>query len=614
METPTYLRRLLLSISGTLVLCIVFAARPELGNGIVTGKVCWFHFAMLFLAATTLLSEIITSKNRLTIVYADIIVLLFAGVTLLTYNWTLNPKPESLLFGGQLMALWFMLRVAFNSHPSLRLFFLSIIACFGLIESIIGIQQLYGAASSNHSLFRLTGSFFNPGPFSGYIAIALPISFSMLLRLSDCKKEAWWEMRTLLYYLGWVCTISIFIVLPAGMSRSAWLAAWVSCAWVYWMNRIGWKKTKEGWAQHPKRFITISLIALLLFAVGLSHLYQIKQNSADGRLLIWKVTTQAFIKQPYKGVGLGGFAAAYAETQAQYLSSGKATDHEKKIAGSPQYAFNEYLQMALEQGIAGVTLFLFLIGTVGYWGVKNRQIGATGSLLALAVFSFSAYPLQLPSFWVVLVFISVICIGSPKPGIQKARWDKQINLRFVGVLAALFSFLISYLQKDQYDAYKAWGVTKILYNNRAYELAAQKYETIYPMLSHEPTFLFEYAQSVSKSGDPKKANELLNRATQLSADPMIHYMIAKNNQTLGCYLEAEKRLCYAIEILPERIYPYYLLTKLYAEPAFYRPEKRKAAVDSVLTKEPKVHTTAIDQMRKEVAEPPLTTGLLHLAD
>ena len=47
---------------------------------------------------------------------------------------------------------------------------------------------------------------------------------------------------------------------------------------------------------------------------------------------------------------------------------------------------------------------------------------------------------------------------------------------------------------------------------------------------------------------------------------------------------------------------YYLLANLYAEPDFYKPDKLKEAADSVLTKEPKVHSTAIDEMRSEVRE------------
>ncbi|GAE82048.1 hypothetical protein JCM10512_222 [Bacteroides reticulotermitis JCM 10512] len=52
--------------------------------------------------------------------------------------------------------------------------------------------------------------------------------------------------------------------------------------------------------------------------------------------------------------------------------------------------------------------------------------------------------------------------------------------------------------------------------------------------------------------------------------------------------------------LPGRIYPYYLLVKLYTEPEFQNLEKFKQTASIVLTKEPKVQSTAIKEMREEV--------------
>ncbi len=51
---------------------------------------------------------------------------------------------------------------------------------------------------------------------------------------------------------------------------------------------------------------------------------------------------------------------------------------------------------------------------------------------------------------------------------------------------------------------------------------------------------------------------------------MLYYVKTINLQSLGKFEEAEKLLLYAIQILPERLYPYYLLTKLYADPAFHQ--------------------------------------------
>ena len=81
---------------------------------------------------------------------------------------------------------------------------------------------------------------------------------------------------------------------------------------------------------------------------------------------------------------------------------------------------------------------------------------------------------------------------------------------------------------------------------------------------------------------------------------MILNIIGKNFQEKGEYAQAEKWLLRSTHLLPGRIYPYYLLAKLYAEPEYRHPEKLKQAVQIVLTKEPKVQSTAIREMREEV--------------
>ena len=85
-----------------------------------------------------------------------------------------------------------------------------------------------------------------------------------------------------------------------------------------------------------------------------------------------------------------------------------------------------------------------------------------------------------------------------------------------------------------------------------------------------------------------------------SCDPMNLNIIGKNYQAIGKYEKAEEYFIRSTHRLPGRIYPYYLLAKLYAEPEYRHPEILKQAVQIVLTKEPKVQSTAIREMREEV--------------
>ncbi len=52
MKYRQYISYSLLAISGIFLLCTVFATDTGLANGLVTGKVLWFHLAMLLLLIT----------------------------------------------------------------------------------------------------------------------------------------------------------------------------------------------------------------------------------------------------------------------------------------------------------------------------------------------------------------------------------------------------------------------------------------------------------------------------------------------------------------------------------------------------------------------------------
>ena len=52
--------------------------------------------------------------------------------------------------------------------------------------------------------------------------------------------------------------------------------------------------------------------------------------------------------------------------------------------------------------------------------------------------------------------------------------------------------------------------------------------------------------------------------------------------------------------LPNRLYPYNLLAKLYAEPEYYRPDKCCEMIDKVLHWNPKVPSEAIEEMKLEM--------------
>ena len=409
----------------------------------------------------------------------------------------------------------------------------------GALEAVWGLLQLYGYEPSNHSLYALTGSFYNPGPYSGFLAMCLPLAL-----------HEWLEGKRLWKHVALVAWVLMLVMLPSGMSRSAWLAALVASGYVLGMHN------RERLYRYRK-FFWIGGLLLILLGIGAYHW---KKDSADGRLLMWKVATQAVLEHPWQGVGWEHVAGAYGDAQERYFASGVATEQEEHVAGAPEYVFNEYLQVAMAWGVPALCGILLLVGGCFYLGHRGSMFGVCGALLSLGVFSFSSYPFQFLEFIVAFGALLVACL------MRLRNVYLQVAVLIIGI-----------------------GVCLYLYD----------YREEHPM--RKAHTMFNRAHSLHKAGEWEASTEILKETMRISSDAMILNIIGKNCQALGEYKEAEEWFIRSTHRLPNRIYPYYLLAKLYAEhPKFFPREKLEWAVRMVLEKEAKVESTAIKQMREEV--------------
>lgn len=492
-------------------------------------------------------------------------------------QWVWFDKASFLLAGCILSALIFKSKGDFISLDSVISWVLVVL---GGSEAILGLRQLYGFATSGHSMYALTGSFFNPGPYSGYLAMILPVCLYQWL---VCGRRGGRVVA------GGVMLL-IFCVLPAGMSRSAWLAAGVSCLCVYAWHMDWTDKFRLLWQQQRQRVVMVVVGGFCVLLLAGYLLFVLKPDSARGRLFMWKITCRAIAEKPLTGYGIHNFAAAYGNAQETYFAAGDYEPWEERVAGSPEYAFNEYLQAAVELGIPLAVCLLVVVVLCLYRGVRKGRYGICGAILSLMIFSFSSYPLQLPVFIVTFGGLLVACLFGAD------RWQWLGVAVLVGIIGGFR--LKNDLQVEQ--ACREWMNARVLYNAGAYQSAEKEYGRLYPLLRDRASFLFEYGHGLHKQQQFSKSNRILKEALQRSCDPMILNVIGKNYQQMGDCLSAEDWFIRSTHRLPGRIYPYYLLAKLYAEPSFRQPDKFEKMKWMVLTKEPKVHSTAIRQMREEI--------------
>lgn len=458
---------------------------------------------------------------------------------------------------------------------------------FGVIEAGWGLCQVFGLCASNHSLFVLTGTFYNPGPYSGYLAVVFPIVLHEALGFRLQEGEGW--MRTALRYGVYGAVMLLLCVLPAGMSRAAWLATGAGTLYVlaaHWGGK---------WPVCGIRFRKV-LVAGGLAGMVLAGavLYLLKKDSADGRMFIWKV---ALTEAPAcRESGWRTFSSLYGEAQERYFARGGYTEVEERVAGTPDFAFNEYVQLAAE-GRWGLLLMVLVVGLVLLVDGFKKRSGLGGGMLAWMVFAFFSYPFHIPGLVAAVLGMGLaLAIGC----ISEKKYGSVCRMAVIGMAVAVTGWMVYKTHQGRAEAAAAWSRVRMLYHAGAYESAAKAYGNLKEQMDWNGDFWFEYGRSLYKLHRTVEAEEALTKALAYSGDPMILNVLGRNAQGAEDYEEAERYYWRAVHRLPGRIYPYYLLVKLYAEKDFYQPDKLYRAAKSVLGKEPKVNSEAVRQMRDEV--------------
>ena len=523
-------------------------------------------------------------------------------IILLVIYWLLNCHIYSsnavtsylvaYIISGGVVCLFFKLL-------SYRILFISIliqvsIICWGVYEAFYGCMQLYGYADSNNYLYKLTGSFQNPGPYAGFLATILPLLLQFFLQKSSIKNKWFRLLISLLCYGGILLFLSI---LPATMSRAAWLAAILGSGVVLAKYYKLYDRLRQLIAKYKKMTVpSFCILGLLVVALCLG-IYYLKKDSADGRLLMWKVTTRIIAEHPWFGVGVGRFSGAYGKAQADYFASGEATEQEEYLAGSPEYAFNEFLQIAAETGLIGLFLFLGILYSAFRLAYKYRQWGVVGSLSALLTFACFSYPFSIWQHMLLLVLLLAMCGNNRQLFYKRGNYLMIIILSVILLLPIIWTV---FKWREQQKSIEAWKEEQTYYNMAIYEGTVDNYQRLYPCLREDPRFLFEYGQCLSKTGKYEQSNIIMHEGAEKSSDPMFWIIIGKNYQAMGDYKQAEKCFQYASLMIPHRLYPIYLLANLY----FERNDIEKAlqTAHRVIEKRPKVMSAAIKEMKAEMKE------------
>ncbi len=480
----------------------------------------------------------------------------------------------------QFFVFYLLARLLFMvSQKWMLLIVISFISFLCVKESVLGVTQLFGHRSSNHYLYALTGSFKNPGPYGGFLAICISLLSAFYLKTKDSPGN-------LIYiFFHWVSLIAAFIafiILPSTQSRSAILA--LVCSII--LLAFGTKSIKNKIKSIIKKHGLLLLLGVTILVVGA---YLFKKPSADGRLFMDKICIKAICENGWRGAGLGHFGGAYGTAQANYFKKqidekGKddldwrvINEHDRITADCPDNAYNEYLFIGVEAGPIAMLLFIGIIISAIIISFKRGTIWCYG-MTAFAVFALFSYPLHVKQFQIIFPIILAACVSDRQQNAEDQSGDKEESffknkynlagiITMVVFLLSLSTFII--VKLPEVRLYKqseaAWKKAERWHKMEYYEYAVEDCDTLFPYMKHDYRFLFAYGQSLNKTGNYEKSDSILKLGTEISSDPMFWNVMGNNSLAKGNYREAEERYKQAFYMVPNRIYPLFLLTKLFDE-------------------------------------------------
>lgn len=463
-------------------------------------------------------------------------------------------------------------------HESILLAF----STTGGIEALWGIFQLLSIFPSYSNTYKLTGSFFNPGPYACYLSMCLPACM-------DIGKS----YSKYIVSLNRISILLILLILPATMSRTGWSSAIISVSCYFLISKS--TSFDSLIIKHKARYFMLGCIGMMhIFLLGYFTFYSIKNQSMQGRFYLWEIEIRAIADKP-SGYGKGKFQIAFANAQEKYMKTHKKISQPQITI--PHHAFNEYFYVTIEHGIVVTVAALSCTLLYLILFYKKKNIGFFCILLSLAISCFASYPLYFPLF--IMSLLLILCC----PIVEYLSLRSLVS-HVASSLVLCFIFIISYIggqtKIQQESACMAWDEKRILYGLGMYQKAKLYYEQLYEKMKWNDMFLFEYGRILSLCKNYRTSNTIMKELCVRNGDIAPLLIIADNYAKIGQYKMCEFYLRMAINRLPDRIYPYYKLAKLYSNPNFKNTNKLKKTLHDVQKIQINILSPATKQMLQEL--------------
>ena len=424
-----------------------------------------------------------------------------------------------------------------------------------------------------------TGFLHNSGLWGEFVAMTLICNIGLIHLNKKSKKTS-----TLLIFVSFIVSFMLY----ESDSRASWLSFAIGILTFFSPLII----------KHlPKSIIirTGSLLILICLCTYLiSGLYSYKKDSANGRILIWKISLEMVKDKPILGYGFDGFRKNYMNYQAAYLQEKQLPETINNLADDNHHAFNEFLRIIIEQGIIGVIILFIFLTTIGYTIYKYKLYIDTVSrtiiscLTALLFFSFFSYPLSTfhINALIVILLAGLACSSQDTP-----IWKLQIRSISLIIPYSIIFFISSVYLFSYSKANSDWlNTLKGVYtNDNILEEARKK-------LSGNPYFLSTYGKYLNKKKRYSKAASILSQSIKEYPSYYTVMELGISYKAQKKYTEAMHCFYKAMHMIPHKIKPLYFMMELYYDQKDYKSAIQLS--NRILCKQPKIRSSELNIILK----------------
>lgn len=444
----------------------------------------------------------------------------------------------------------------------------------GLLEIVYALLQLCGVLHNYFCFHPFSGSFENPAIFSMLLSFCMPIGYYYALK-SEGREKLFWRISSLL--------ILWFVVLSN--SRTALISVALAIGFMSYMES-GQIKSLAG----RKHFRWLALIGMLVVGVCL---YIYKQDSADGRILIWRVSSELVMEKPLWGWGAEGFVSQYMNRQADYFMQHPHSSF-SLLAGEVSHPLNEFILVAVNYGliilIGLLAAILFTFRSI-ICSLYPERLLIAGLFMVLNVWCLFSYPFMIPFVWLVVLFFVIVAY---EPLV--VRYSPKFVSICVFCLCLIWGIILfKWYVKEIPRIY----IQEESLSEQTDEIVV-RYAAMYEDYQENRLFLYNYGALLHYIGRYKESLTVLSQCAQHMADYNVQLLLGDDYQHLGMLDSAIMAYRRAHAMIPSRFLPLYYEMRLYQN--IGNMDQAKALAEIIIDKEEKVENSAKVRAIKQRAE------------